>query len=90
MVEVVGLGARPARPIRKRLRKSRDQTASICGKVVFVKRTQAKAIERDLDKKMVLLSGPQLVGDLRVESESKGLAILRAFDWLEQLERPTR
>ncbi|MGB8294977.1 MAG: hypothetical protein WCG85_06085 [Polyangia bacterium] len=55
-----------------------------------MKRTQAKAIERDLDKKMVLLSGPQLVGDLRVESESKGLAILRAFDWLEQLERPTR
>jgi hypothetical protein len=30
------------------------------------------------------------VGDLRVQSESKGLAILRALDWLEQLERPTR
>jgi hypothetical protein len=36
------------------------------------------------------IPGVQLVGDLRVESESKGLAILRAFDWLEQLERPTR
>jgi len=28
------------------------------------------------------IPGVQLVGDLRVESESKGLAILRALDWL--------
>lgn len=36
------------------------------------------------------IPGVQLVSDLRVESESKGLAILRALDWLKQLERPTR
>ena len=36
------------------------------------------------------IPGVQLVGDLRVESEHKGLAILRALDWLKQLERPTR
>jgi len=36
------------------------------------------------------IPGVQLVGDLRVESESKGLATLRALDWLEQLERPAR
>ena len=36
------------------------------------------------------IPGVQLVGDLRVESETRGLAILRALDWLKQLERPTR
>jgi hypothetical protein len=36
------------------------------------------------------IPGVQLVGDLRVESESKGLATLRVLDWLKQLERPTR
>jgi len=36
------------------------------------------------------IPGVQLVGDLRVESEAKGVAILRAMDWLKELERPTK
>ena len=35
------------------------------------------------------IPGVQLVGDLRVESEAKGIAVLRAMDWLKALERPT-
>jgi hypothetical protein len=57
---------------------------------------EVKTSDRELAPGLVFfhdryaIPGVQLVGDLRVESESKGLAILRAFDWLEQLERPTR
>ena len=57
---------------------------------------EVKASDRELAPGLVFfhdryaIPGVQLVGDLRVESESKGLAILRALDWLKQLERPTR
>jgi predicted AAA+ superfamily ATPase len=44
--------AKKSRLDRKRMRKSR-----------FMNRTQAKVIKRDLDKKMVLLSGPRQVGN---------------------------
>ena len=57
---------------------------------------EVKASDRELAPGLVFfhdryaIPGVQLVGDLRVESEHKGLAILRALDWLKQLERPTR
>jgi hypothetical protein len=57
---------------------------------------EVKASDRDLAPGLQFfhdryaIPGVQLVGDLRVESQSKGLAILRALDWLKQLERPIR
>jgi hypothetical protein len=57
---------------------------------------EVKTSDRELAPGLVFfhdryaIPGVQLVGDLRVESEHKGLAILRALDWLKQLERPTR
>jgi len=57
---------------------------------------EVKTLERDLSPGLVFfhdrytIPGVQLVGDLRVENEMKGLAVLRALDWLKQLERPTR
>ncbi len=57
---------------------------------------EVKTSDRELAPGLVFfhdryaIPGVQLVGDLRVESESKGLATLRALDWLKQLERPTR
>jgi len=51
-----------------------------------MKRSQAKAIERDLDKKMALLSGPRQVGkSYLARSIAEGF---RAP--LKQLGRPTR
>jgi hypothetical protein len=57
---------------------------------------EVKASDRELAPGLVFfrdryaIPAVQLVGDLRVESEAKGLAILRALDWLRQLERPAR
>ena len=57
---------------------------------------EVKTSDRELAPGLVFfhdhysIPGVQLVGDLRVESETKGLAIPRALDWLKQLERPTR
>ena len=54
---------------------------------------EVKTSDRELAPGLVFfhdhysIPGVQLVGDLRVESETKGLAILRALDWLEQLQR---
>ena len=57
---------------------------------------EVKTSDRELAPGLVFfhdhysIPGVQLVGDLLVQSENKGLAILRGLDWLEQLERPTR
>ncbi len=57
---------------------------------------EVKVSDRELAPGLVFfhdryeIPGVQLVSDLRVESEHKGLAILRALDWLKQLEHPTR
>jgi hypothetical protein len=98
--------AEKSRPNRNHLRKSRLCTLRTKdGKevdFVMVEKgrptlmIEVKTSDRELAPGLVFfheryaIPGVQLVGDLRVESESKGLSILRAFDWLEQLERPTR
>jgi uncharacterized protein len=56
---------------------------------------EVKASDRDLSPGLTFfhdryaISGVQLVGDLRVESESGGLAVLRAMDWLKRLDAPS-
>jgi hypothetical protein len=57
---------------------------------------EVKVSDRELAPALVYfhdryaIPGVQLMGDLRVESESKGLSTLRALDWLKQPERPSR